>query len=81
MCNARAEVLFYSSNISRFISDVVVTVWLLLIPDGIKGVFSNGCNVAKCSLYYKVYSLGLYTDKHNLFLTVNLTVNDIDHSF
>ena len=32
----------------------------------------------------QVYSLGLNTDKHNLVLlvlTVNLTVNDIDHSF
>ena len=29
----------------------------------------------------QVYSLGLYTDKHNLFLTVSLTANDIDHSF
>ena len=52
-------------------------MWLLLIPDGI-----NGCNVAKCSLFIlQVYSLGLYTDKHNLFLTVSLTANDIDHSF
>jgi len=74
---------YFAHKIYRFlIPDAVV--WLLLIPDGINGVFSNPCNVAKCTLCYKYTHLGLNTDKHNLVilvLTVNLTVNDIDHSF
>ena len=43
-------------------------------------------NVTLQNVHYilQVYSLGLNTDKHNLVLlvlTINLTVNDIDHSF
>ena len=70
---------YFSHKIYRFlIPDAVV--WLLLIPDGINGVFSNACNVAKCI----TSSLRLNTVKHNLVLlvlTVSLMVNDIDHSF
>ena len=44
---------YFAHKIYRFlIPDAVV--WLLLIPDGINGVFSNACNVAKCTLYYKL---------------------------
>ena len=44
---------YFAHKIYRFVIPDAV-VWLLLIPDGINGVFSNACNVAKCTLYYKL---------------------------